>query len=95
MTSVQIRPEFPSVSHHICIGYTPHKPTVKYNVAYWTDVPRDEDGSALPEKGRTFLGEGIDRASGGNPGLARELPSEAPGGFECYLPGNYAADLVV
>jgi hypothetical protein len=90
VTSVQIKPEFPGVTHHICISYLPHKPTVKYNVAYWTDMARDKDGSALPDKGPTFLGPGTDRASSGDP---TPPPSAAEdGGDDCYLPGNFAAD---
>ena len=30
LTSVEIRPEHPAVAHHICIGYAPHRPNVKY-----------------------------------------------------------------
>ena len=89
VTSVQIKPEFPAVTHHICIGYIPHKPTYKYGVAYWSDKDRDEEGSALPEKGPTFLGGGTARSTDGS---ARDS-SQPPGGAEdCYLPGNFAAD---
>jgi hypothetical protein len=85
VTSVQIKPEFPEVTHHICISYVPHRPGYKYGVAYWTDKDRDDDGSALPT-GPTFLGSGVDRSSDGN-------PARPPGGAEdCYLPGNFAAD---
>ena len=97
VTSVQIKPEFPAVTHHICIGYIPHNPAYKYGVAYWTDKERGEDGSALPEKGPTFLGAGKARSSDGDPtpvvnrGSERGLPP--PGAAEdCYLPGNFAAD---
>src|SRR5579871_1823368 len=30
VTSVQIKPEYPAVTHHICVGYIPHNPKVKY-----------------------------------------------------------------
>ena len=60
VTSVQIKPEFPEVTHHLCISYVPHNPSYKYGVAYWTDKERDGDGSALPDKGPTFLGTGHD-----------------------------------
>ena len=86
VSSVQIKPEFPGVTHHICIGYIPHNPRYKYGVAYWTDKERDADGSALAEKGPTFLGPGTRRSSNGD-------PTPPPGGAEdCYLPGNFAAD---
>jgi len=97
VTSVQIKPEFPAVTHHICIGYIPHNPAYKYGVAYWTDKERGGDGSALPDKGPTFLGAGTARSSDGDPtpvinrGAGRGLPP--PGGAEdCYVPGNFAAD---
>ena len=55
VTSVQIKPEYPAVTHHICIGFMPHKPGIKYGVPEWEDKARDEEGSAIPEKGPTFL----------------------------------------
>src|SRR5512141_1831900 len=58
VSSVQINPEFPGVTHHICISYIPHTPNYKYGVAYWADKERDEEGSALPDRGPTFLGSG-------------------------------------
>ena len=86
VTSVQIKPEFPAVTHHICISYIPHNPAYKYGVHYWTDKQRDADGSADPDKGPTFLGAGTQRSSDGD-------PTPPPGGAEdCYLPGNFAAD---
>jgi hypothetical protein len=85
VSSVQIKPEFPNVTHHICISYIPHNPKYKYGVSYWIDKERDEDGSALPNK-PTFLGPGTPRSSDGD-------PTPPPGGAEdCYLPGNFAAD---
>jgi len=97
VTSVQIKPELPAVTHHICIGYIPHNPAYKYGVSYWTDKERGEDGSALPDKGPTFLGAGTPQSSDGDPtpvinrGTGRGLPP--PGSAEdCYLPGNVAAD---
>jgi hypothetical protein len=97
VTLVQIKPEFPAVTHHICISYIPHNPEYKYGVAYWTDKERGEDGWALPDKGPTFLGPGTARSSDGDPtpivnrATGRGLPP--PGGAEdCYLPGNFAAD---
>jgi hypothetical protein len=85
VSSVQIRPEFPGVTHHICISYIPHSPRYKYGVAYWTDKERDAEGSALPDQ-PTFLGPGVRRSSTGD-------TTPPPGGAEdCYLPGNFAAD---
>ena len=67
VTSVQIKPEFPEITHHLCISYVPHNPGYKYGVAYWTDKERDGDGSALPDKGPTFLGRGTARSSDDDP----------------------------
>jgi len=77
ITSVQIKPEFPAVTHHICLGFNPHNPDVQYFVPEWQDKERSEDGSALPDKGPTF---------GRFPPRARSMAED------CYLPGNIAAD---
>ena len=89
ITSVQIKPEFPVVTHHICVGFSPHDPAIKYGVPVWTDKARDEEGAAIPEKGPTFTGgrpTGLDLAGAG--AILR-----AGGSVEdCYLPGNVATD---
>jgi hypothetical protein len=96
VTSVQIRPEFPEIAHHICIGYVPHDPNINYGVAYWADKERDDDGSALPDKGPTFLGGGTRKSTDDNPAplVGRDGARVAPPGVaeDCYLPGNVAAD---
>jgi len=96
VTSVQIKPEFPEVAHHICIGYVPHNPEYKYGVAYWTDKERDSDGAALPDKGSTFLGSGRNRSSDDDPTPVRtQTGARVPppmGTEDCYLPGNFAGD---
>ncbi|HYL77608.1 MAG TPA: thiol-disulfide isomerase [Bryobacteraceae bacterium] len=87
VTSVQIKPEYPAVTHHICAGYVPHNPAVKYGVPVWQDKERDEEGSARPEKGDPFLG-------GKLVGLPEAEAAAVFQGFpeDCYLPGNAAAD---
>jgi hypothetical protein len=77
ITSVQIKPEYPAVTHHICLGFNPHTPDVQYFVPEWQDKERGEDGSALPDKGPTF---------GRSNGRIRSMAED------CYLPGNIAAD---
>jgi len=77
ITSVQIKPEYPAVTHHICLGFNPHTPDVEYFVPEWQDKDRGEDGSALPDKGPTF---------GRSNGRIRSMAED------CYLPGNIAAD---
>jgi hypothetical protein len=87
VTSVQIKPEFPGVTHHICIGYIPHRASFKYGVAYWTDKERDTEGSALPDKNQTFLGAGTLRST-----AADSTPPFGGPVEDCFLPGNFAAD---
>jgi len=79
VTSVQIKPEHPAVAHHICMGFNPHSPDVKYFDPIWQDKQRDEDGSAIPSKGPTF---GPATPSGRFRSMAED----------CYLPGNLVAD---
>ena len=83
ITSVEIRPEHPEVTHHICMGFVPHNPAVEYYAPQWVDRARGEDGSALPEKGSTF-----------GPDFSRPRSRTSLGGAaeDCYLPGNPAAD---
>jgi hypothetical protein len=88
VTSMQIKPEFPAVTHHICIAFVPHNPDIPHGVAYWETKDRDEDGSARADKGSTFpITKLADKD--GNP-----APKGTPvgGGGDCYLPGNAAAD---
>ena len=104
ITSLQIKPEHAAVTHHICSGFVPHDPNVKYGVEYWADKDRDQDGAALPDKGPTFLGGGQPRSSdgvvppasapAGNAGGGRgnALPPGGGPAEDCYLPGNVAAD---
>ena len=58
VTSVQIKPEHPEITHHMCSGFIPHTPDTKYYEATWTDRERDAEGAAIPEKGPTFGGPG-------------------------------------
>jgi hypothetical protein len=79
ITSVQIKPEHPAVAHHICLGFNPHSPDIKYFEPVWQDKPRGQDGSALPDKGPTFGPASPD-------GRFRSMAED------CYLPGNPVAD---
>jgi hypothetical protein len=83
ITSVQIKPEYPAVTHHMCLGFNPHTPDVKYFEPEWKDLERDQDGSALPGKGPTY-----------DPARGPSLPGGVPRsqGEDCYVPGNFAAD---
>src|SRR5579871_477106 len=44
VTSVQIRPEHPKVTHHMCLGFNRHDPDVEYFKPYWDEKPRDDEG---------------------------------------------------
>ncbi|PWU05074.1 MAG: thiol-disulfide isomerase [Terriglobia bacterium] len=94
VTSVQIKPEHAAIAHHICIGYVPHQPNVKYGLGVWADLPRDAEGAAMPEKGPTFVGRGQGRAAENPDAAAIFAESGISGGSaqDCYLPGNVAAD---
>ena len=54
ITSVEIKPEYPEVAHHMCLGFNPHAPDVRYFAPVSKDKPRDGEGAALPDKGPTF-----------------------------------------
>jgi hypothetical protein len=60
ITSVEIRPDHPEVTHHMCVAFVPHKPDTKYFDVQWKDKPRDDGGSALPETGKTFTGATVE-----------------------------------
>jgi hypothetical protein len=81
VTSMEIRPSEPSVTHHICVYFKPHTPDVEYNTPVWSARPRDEKGIAPAE------------AAGVN---GRDLPKsllEGTSGVEgCYVPGQYTQD---
>ncbi len=78
ITSVEIKPEFPAVTHHMCLGFNPHTEDARYFVPLWKDKQRGDDGSALPDKGPTF-----------DPGGLKIGVSAAE---DCYVPGNVVAD---
>jgi hypothetical protein len=81
ITSMQIRPREPAVTHHICVMFKPHTADVKYNTPVWADRPRDENGVAPPEAAG-INGRGI-------PGSV----SAGSNGLEgCYVPGQTTQD---
>ena len=79
ITSVEIKPEYPAVTHHICLGFNPHTPEIKYFEPVWQNKQRDGQGSAIPGAGPTF--------GPATPGGRFRSMAE-----DCYLPGNPAAD---
>ena len=81
ITSMEIRPSEPSVTHHICVFFKPQTPDVQYNVPVWSDRPRDDSGSALAS------------AAGAN---GRGIPPSTTAGSNgiegCYVPGQLTQD---
>jgi hypothetical protein len=81
ITSMEIRPSEPSVTHHICVYFKPHTPDVIYNKPIWSDRPRDDNGSAVPS------------AAGIN---GRGIPPSVTAGSNgiegCYVPGQRTQD---
>src|SRR5262249_16179490 len=73
VTSMEIRPSEPSVTHHMCVRIRPHTPDVKYNEVIWQDRARDNDGSAFVEA------LGVNRAG--------QSVSDGPI-VGCYVPGH-------
>jgi len=81
ITSMEIRPSEPSVTHHICVYFKPHTADVVYNKPVWTDKPRDDDGAAIPAE------------SGVNAPNAGAAATAGSNGIEgCYVPGQYTQD---
>lgn len=76
VTSVQIKPEHPEVTHHMCLGFNPHTPDTKYYEATWLDRERDAEGAAMPANGPTFGGQAPGRSTA----------------EDCWVPGQVAAD---
>jgi hypothetical protein len=78
VTSMEIEPSEPSVTHHICVRSRPHTPDVKYNVLIWEDKSRDDTGSVAAEA-----------AGVGSGGLPVSAGTELLG---CYVPGHATED---
>ena len=81
ITSMEIRPSEPAVTHHICVMFKPHTPDVKYNQPVWAARPRDEQGRALAS------------AAGVNGRGIPESVTAGTNGIEgCYVPGQRTQD---
>jgi hypothetical protein len=81
ITSMEVRPSEPSVTHHICVYFKPHTADVKYNEPVWADRPRDENGAALAS------------AAGVNGRGIPESVTAGSNGIEgCYVPGHSLED---
>ena len=79
VSAVQIRPEHPAVTHHMCIAFKPHTADAKYFEPVWAEKERDDEGAAVPTAGPTFGGR-------------TNLLAGTRGLEDCYLPGMLADD---
>jgi hypothetical protein len=77
ITSIELRPD-PSVTHHICVSFLPHRPDVVYNVPTWTEKIRDAGGNELPESRRPITQSNQDEPTSNNQ--------------FCYVPGTQFED---
>jgi hypothetical protein len=76
VTSLEVRPSQPAVTHHMCVYFRPHTDDVQYNTPVWADRPRDQQGYAPAE------------AAGIN---GRGIPASVTAGNHiegCYVPGH-------
>lgn len=90
VTSMELKPSDLSVTHHICITFQPHRPTVKYYVMNWQESLRDEEGVAIKQEGRQAPPANARPGAGGAPGSV--AGAVTGGGFFCYVPGVQADD---
>ena len=81
ITSMQIRPSEPAVTHHICVYFKPHTADVEYNKPVWYDRPRDGNGAALP------AAAGINGR-----GIPPSITAGSNGIEGCYVPGQLSQD---
>jgi len=81
VTSMEIRPSEPSVTHHICVMFKQHTPDVVYNKPVWYARERDDTGTAVAS------------AAGVNGRGIPESVTAGTNGIEgCYVPGQYTQD---
>jgi hypothetical protein len=103
VTSIEVKPSEPAVTHHVCLAYIPRHPDTKYFTPSTRDVPRDDNGVEIAR------GRGAGAAAAGPPPAGRatnagpQLPPDvlnsafgilgrSNGLEECYEPGRMPAD---
>jgi hypothetical protein len=79
VTSMEVRPSEPSVTHHICVFFKPHTPDVVYNKPYWRDRERDDTGTAV-------------ESAAGARGAPESVTAGSNGIEGCYVPGQLTQD---
>jgi hypothetical protein len=85
ITSLEIKPSVPEVTHHICFTFQRHRPDAKYYVPTWSESPRDDEGAAVNGSNPPAT-----RVGGIPPG--RQAGTDVGGGFNCFVPGRDADD---
>jgi hypothetical protein len=80
ISSIEILPDHYKLTHHICMGFLPHREDVIYNTPERRKVERDERGNEL--RSSRSQGQGNSR---------RNIIGNT-GNEYCYLPGTQAAD---
>lgn len=78
VTSIEVRPSEPAVTHHICVHLMPHNSDVQYGLPYWNEVMRDDQGNEVPRQKGAVFQQNLEQ----RPALRDTSEGEA-----CYLPG--------
>ncbi|MDP8990871.1 MAG: thiol-disulfide isomerase [Acidobacteriota bacterium] len=92
ITSIELRPSNPTVTHHTCLALGPHKPATEYGKPIWQDKRRNADGDEIDDR------NGLQGTTGGVP--QGPVPANTVAGVfagtngieECYEPGRGASD---
>ena len=85
VSSIEIKPSDLSVTHHICITFVEHDPTVRYYEPVWAEKVRNDNGVEIHSTGNS-----TPRVRRGAAPL-RNVTSA--GGFDgCYVPGRALED---
>jgi len=101
VTSIEVKPSEPAVTHHVCLAYIPHHPDTKYFTPSTRDVPRDDKGVEIA-RGRV-TGAAAAGPPSAPPANGGALPPDvlnsafgilgrSNGLEECYEPGRMPAD---
>lgn len=80
ITSIELRPSDPSVTHHICFNFKPHTADTEYNVPVWDEKPRDQNGVEPPRPKGTTMRSKVSKVTAGS-----YLQT-------CYVPGMATMD---
>ena len=91
VTSIELRPTNPVVTHHMCLAFLPHREGTIYNAPVWQDKQRDEKGDEIDQREGSA---GAAARSSGPPPVNTVLGVLAfsNGIEECYEPGRMPAD---